>query len=78
MPTSMSDHKKGAARYARGKPAGSVTHRYEGPVPGGRSVTPHADRTGDTTRRKIQKMKREARQTPKIGSSPRQRAHAPT
>jgi hypothetical protein len=70
MPTTMSDHRKGASRHGGGSLAGDVTRRYEGPMPGGRSVSPHADRGADRTRRKIQEMKREARQTPKIGSSP--------
>jgi hypothetical protein len=52
------------------QPAGVITRRYEGKVPGGRSVQPHALRGADSRREKIEEMKRQARDAPKIGSSP--------
>jgi hypothetical protein len=53
--------KRDASRHG-----GAVTRRYEGSVPGGRSVRPHASRNADSRREKIRKMKQAAKQSPKI------------
>jgi len=53
---------RGAARHT-----GKIARRYEGDIPGGRAVQPHAQRKEDWRRRKIERMKWESRFTEKIG-----------
>jgi len=54
--------KTGAAKHT-----GDITHRWEGKVPGGRAVEPHPDRQDGERQPKIERMKRKAQVTEKIG-----------
>jgi len=54
-------------RQGASKHTGDVTRRYEGPIPGGRAVEPHVQRSENWKHRKIKRMQEEARTTEKIG-----------
>jgi hypothetical protein len=63
MPTAMKDSRKGANPHKTTLPKIAPGKKF--------SIAPHTERDTPSPReQKIRQMKREAKQTPKIGSSP--------